>query len=297
MTFGMILIYGVRPMEGDEVRIGIMSVRQAVSNINTGVGSIVNWITFFTILSALLTWTSKNVTRFGVIGWPEAIFIGLAASSIVLLNLSVILVGWRYFNPLPASVQFMEGGAAPQARLDSTAVPDVGKLQALEARIKAAQDHIAHFLERFDNVDGQIEMLWTSGVDQKTELIEQLKVHREAQNTRVDHLADLHRIIDLKISGLQILLSVTPDAVGTKGWDRIKAAAMSFISDVSRLNYQFDREGLHLPYFTGEASGQIPENDEARFAMEYKGYTGLINAAIARLDQAENQAFEQVGPA
>lgn len=71
--------------------------------------------------------------------------------------------------------------------------------------------------------------------------------------------------------------------------------AISFGSDVSRLNYNFDREGMYLPYFTKKTFLHLPENDEERSEMEYNSHIGYVNAALSRLDQAELQALQQGG--
>src|SRR4051812_35417551 len=57
----------------------------------------------YTFLSGVFAWVAKNLTRFGNIGWAEAVFIGLGASALVALLFCAILVAWRVFRPLVSS--------------------------------------------------------------------------------------------------------------------------------------------------------------------------------------------------
>lgn len=59
------------------------------------------WIGAFGLVWAGMIGLSTRLTRFGEIGVPEAVFIGLGAASVLALALSILLIGWRVFRPLP----------------------------------------------------------------------------------------------------------------------------------------------------------------------------------------------------
>ncbi len=77
--------------------------RKTFSRIDSGIARIVCWGGAYTLLSGGFSWLGKQLETLGPLGWPEAIFLGLGAASLILLVLSFGLVSWRYFRPLPLS--------------------------------------------------------------------------------------------------------------------------------------------------------------------------------------------------
>ncbi len=61
------------------------------------------WIGAFGTVWAGMTWLSTKLTRFGDVGTPEAVFIGLGAAVLLTIALSLALIGWRIFKPIAPS--------------------------------------------------------------------------------------------------------------------------------------------------------------------------------------------------
>ena len=66
------------------------------------------WVSAVTAMTGGYAWIASHLVAFKPYGWPEATLAGLFLALSTMLVLSVGLVAWRYFNPIPVP-QFFQG--------------------------------------------------------------------------------------------------------------------------------------------------------------------------------------------
>ena len=86
-------------------------------------------------VSGIIAGVAKQLTRFGEIRWPEAVFIGLGASAILMLVIGAFLLMWRVFRPLTSSAKAKEPLEIP--RLGEEEIERRKLLEAVAEEVKA----------------------------------------------------------------------------------------------------------------------------------------------------------------
>lgn len=120
----------------------------------------IRWEPYVALLlaSGFFSWLGKKLTVFGELGWPESIFIGVGAASLVAFALSAGLQGWRVFRPLPAvgaqpnataSVGVAPGYDETQLRRDMEGVDTrlTGSLDGLKEHVRSEDESLRMYLE------------------------------------------------------------------------------------------------------------------------------------------------------
>lgn len=84
--------------------------------IDENVRRFVTWITFFSIVSAAMSWAAAYIIPISKYGWGAIVFAGVGAACGITLVGSVALAAWRYFNPIPDRVESEKRALLAQAR-------------------------------------------------------------------------------------------------------------------------------------------------------------------------------------
>lgn len=138
-----------------------MAVGRFFGSVNRGVESVVSWIALFGLLGAVFTSAARRLTYFGALGWPEAIFLGLGASSIAVLTLTAALIGWRQFRP----VQPSSGPTRSSANdTDKALVDEVQRLSDLSTNIINDYQRMLGLEARFEEAVAGIRSQLTAAV-------------------------------------------------------------------------------------------------------------------------------------
>ena len=82
------------------------------------------WYAGYLLLSGGFGWLAKQLTIFGQIGWPEAVFIGLLVSTFGVATVSLAFIAWRQIKSNSVPGKAIESAASAQR---------VGEHKALEA--------------------------------------------------------------------------------------------------------------------------------------------------------------------
>jgi len=53
------------------------------------------------VLSVIMGWAASAFTPIEQLGWGAVVFAGVGAACVVMVAVSALLIGWRYFHPLP----------------------------------------------------------------------------------------------------------------------------------------------------------------------------------------------------
>lgn len=258
-------------------------ISQVLPKINTGAGSLVNWITLAGILSGGFSWLVKKVTWLGNLNWPEAILLGIGGAMLLMFAASLSLALWRYFKPLPSSGDSTLNDEPETKNINSH---DTKKdIPALGLRITAAQNAIAEILPRLDAMDERFKSIEYK----KAETIELITAQNLRDNGRILEL--IHLII-LKLRGVQLLSSISPKEIGTSRWNSIVQSRKNFVGDVTRLRFDFDREGLYEDYFVNSAApdeGGLNEQELREYRINYH----YVGGALGRIEQSIKQFFSE----
>jgi len=86
---------------------------QNFTKIDDTVRRIGSWFTFFSIVSAAMSWVASYIAPIYKYGWGAVVFAGIGSACAITLVASGALVAWRYFNPLPEQSATNEGQEAP----------------------------------------------------------------------------------------------------------------------------------------------------------------------------------------
>ena len=134
-----------------------MGLPRAFARLNRHIGFVANLAGVFGLVSAAFGWLAKKMTYFGVLGWPEAIFIGVGAACVVVLVLSAGAAGWRFLRPVPQAQPAVEQVAQPGALMNIAEHPVVialtksiyaaeGELQMHETTMRGMEDGTAQMI-------------------------------------------------------------------------------------------------------------------------------------------------------
>lgn len=119
------------------------------------------WYGWIVALTGSFAWLSKQLTVLNGIGWPEAIFLGLAVAVLLMLSVTASLALWRVFKPLPATsisieTPLLERSEAAASPAD---VPLEGKgLFVADTYLnveKLESDHVIEIVFRYFNASGR----------------------------------------------------------------------------------------------------------------------------------------------
>jgi len=69
--------------------------------IDKGIDRFGYWVGAFSILTGFFSWAGSQLVWLKGFGWPEYLFTGLLAASLILLVVAAGLLAWRQFRPLP----------------------------------------------------------------------------------------------------------------------------------------------------------------------------------------------------
>lgn len=75
---------------------GVMGI---LRTIDKNIDRLGYWYAGYLLMSGGLGWLAKQLTIFGQIGWPEAVFIGLLVSTFGVATVSLALIAWRQIKP------------------------------------------------------------------------------------------------------------------------------------------------------------------------------------------------------
>lgn len=119
------------------------------------------WAGIFALLSAFFAWVGSRLQFMEHYGWPEAVFLGVAAACVVTLVLSVALGGlaaWRYFHPLPPQPGREKSLPSNVTRLPPEEFVESGRVAELEQAIQVVRVRLGEqdYQEQLAKMDSDI---------------------------------------------------------------------------------------------------------------------------------------------
>ncbi len=84
-----------------------MALRSRFTALDRNINRIAAWGTFVGLVWVAMSWVASNIAPLAGYGWGAFVFVGLGAASVLSLVMSMALIAWRYFNPLPTQSEIV----------------------------------------------------------------------------------------------------------------------------------------------------------------------------------------------
>jgi hypothetical protein len=130
-----------------------MSLRSKIEPFANRVG---NWGTFFTTVSAVMSWIASYVTPLAAYGWGAYVFAGFGAACVISLVLSATLVAWRKFDPLPIRdissplILSHPGEAESDSKFEDLKITTINLVKSLDDKLSKLEVSNKTFGEKID---------------------------------------------------------------------------------------------------------------------------------------------------
>jgi hypothetical protein len=237
-------------------------------------------LVFWAAVSAALHNVTSTIGSYGWSGWFLTFVAATAITGLLVIVLISVRMRW-------SAVQGEENAREKGPKVN---------VRAVERRLTETQDRMARLDERLDGIE---ERCRSSFAEVKEQIASELEGARETKN----FLMELHHLTSLKLAGLHLLSKVTPENCKSDDrWKSIENNVGRFISDIIKIEHEFDREGLYSEYYIDrpapreeelfdKVAGDTSENPKLR---SYRVNYHYIVGALARLDQAEKQTMKEM---
>lgn len=138
------------------------------------------------VLSVIMSWAASGFEPVARYGWGAIVFAGVGAACVIMIAVSVLLIGWRYFHPLARQIENEDLGQQASTGADTQELNDrisdltttmVNLAKDSDARISKLEEQIK---SNKTSIENQIRLVSDRGHAQRA-VYELLEYKREIE--------------------------------------------------------------------------------------------------------------------